>query len=114
MNIENTNTELDEQIDLTVDEQKNTLVEDDEFKKMVYSRMRGVHNQGMVVGFKTSCHTILDKIYAFERKPGSKSTNDYKRLVKEIKRFCEVGISREVSASEAEPTENSAIKTAQN
>ena len=48
--------------------------------------MRKIHNEGMVVGLQTACHTILDIVYSFERSAGKKSANDYKRLIKEVKR----------------------------
>ena len=82
-----------------VEENKNDLATNEEFKEAVQAQMRKIHNQGMVIGFQTACHTVLDRIYAFERKPGSKSTNDYKRLVKDIKKFADTGVSRKVNAS---------------
>ena len=96
-------------------EQNNALAEDDNFKEIVYSRMRKIHNEGMVVGFQTACHTALDKIYAFERSAGKKSANDYKRCIKDLKKFFEVGVSRKVNA--VEPTdseENTEAETVQN
>ena len=95
--------------------QENTLAADDEFKEAVYSRMRSIHNQGMVVGFRTACHTALDKIYAFERSVGKKSTNDYKRLLKDLKKFFEVGISREAKTTDATGSaESTEVETVQN
>ena len=119
MNTEN--AELNEQLDLAKEEKaqdetpNNTLAEDDEFKKLVYERMRKIHNEGMIVGLQTACHTILDNIYAFERSAGKKSTNDYKRIVKEIKRFCEVGISRKANSNnDVENVEATESQTVQN
>lgn len=106
MDVENNHVELEEQPDLSKDE---------EFREAVYTRMRSIHNQGMIVGFQTACHSTLEKIYAFERKPGSKSTNDYKRLVKEIKRFCEIGVSRKTKSNDTtEPIETNTEETIQN
>lgn len=56
------------------------------------------HRQSLLLGGQSACKLILDKIIAFERKPGSKSNNDHKRLIKDIKNFCEVGLSRKVNA----------------
>ena len=101
-----------EEVQNVEEENKNDLTNDEEFKEAVRAQMRKLHNQGMVIGFQTACHTMLDRIYAFERKPGSKSTNDYKRLMKEIKKFCETGVSRkmndsgEVEAAESETVQN--------
>ena len=55
------------------------------------------HRQSLLLGGQSACKLILDKIIAFERKPGSKSNNDHKRLIKDIKNFCEVGLSRKVN-----------------
>lgn len=96
-------------------EQDNTLATDDEFKEAVYSRMRSIHNQGMIVGFQTACHTALNKIYTFENGAGKKSANDYKRLLKDLKKFFETGISRKVNAAEtSEAEENGEEETVQN
>ena len=95
--------------------QEESLLDNDDFKEAVRSKMRELHNQGMVVGFQTACHTVLDKIYAFERSPGKKSTNDYKRLVKDLKKFCETGISRSANFSTTtEPVEKNEDETVQN
>ena len=91
---------------------KNDLMGNEELMEAVQAQMRKIHNQGMVVGFQTACHTTLNQIYAFERKPGSKSANDYKRLMKDVKKFCETGVSRkmnengEVETAESETVQN--------
>jgi hypothetical protein len=106
------NVELEEQLSLFEDDSssQNTKGNEDEFsdelKNAIMNRMQKIYNDGMTVGLQTACHTMLDKIYAFERKPGSKSTNDYKRLMKDVKKFCEIGVSRKMNDSgEAEGTE---------
>lgn len=83
-----------------VDEGQSDLMDNYELREAVESQMRKIHNQGMVIGFQTACHTMLDKIYAFENSVGKKSTNDYKRLVKTIAEFCNVGVSRKLSTIE--------------
>ena len=59
--------------------------------------MSKFYRQSLLLGGQSACKLILDKIIAFEHKPGSKSNNDHKRLIKEIKTFCEVGLSRKVN-----------------
>lgn len=113
------NVELKEQLgqaEEEVFESNNTLDRDDGFKEAVYSKMQKIHSDGMIVGFQTACHTALDKIYAFERSAGKKSANDYKRCIKELKRFFEIGVSRKVNTTEetAEPEENTEVETVQN
>lgn len=111
MDTENKNVELD----ATQEEQTPELAKDQEFKDLVYERMRKIHSDGMIVGFQTACHTALDKIYAFERSAGKKSTNDYKRCLKDLKKFFETGISRKANATdEAVITENDEAETVQN
>ena len=58
------------------------------------------HRQSLLLGGQSACKLILDKIIAFEHKPGSKSNNDHKRLIKDIKNFCEIGLSRKVNTEE--------------
>lgn len=100
-----------EEIQNVEEENKSNLADNEEFKEAVQAQMRKLHNQGMIVGFQTACHTVLDRIYAFERKPGSKSTNDYKRLMKDIKKFCETGVSRKMNENgEIETTESETVQ----
>ena len=84
--------------------------EDDALKEAIYAQMRKIHNEGMVVGFQTACHTALDRIYAFEHSVGKKSANDYKRCIKELKKFFETGVSRKVNTD----AEGNVEETAQN
>ena len=83
-----------------VEEGRSDLMDNDKLKEAVEAQMRKIHNQGMVIGFQTACHTMLDKIYAFDGGAGKKITNDYKRLVKDIREFCNVGVSRKLSTIE--------------
>ena len=115
------NAENVEQLSLFEEEEKevvesdHTLAADDDFKELVYERMRKIHSDGMIVGFQTACHTALDKIYSFERSAGKKSTNDYKRCLKDLKKFFEIGISRKVNSNvETESEESAATETTQN
>lgn len=86
-----------------------------DFEELVYARMRKIYNDGMIVGFQTACNSVLDRIYAFERSTGKKSTNDYKRCLKDLKQFCEVGVSRKVNTGETTDLEESVEpETAQN
>lgn len=96
-------------------EQAQNPLYSDELKEAVMARMQSIYNDGMIVGFQTACHTALDKIYAFERSAGKKSANDYKRCLKDLKKFFEIGISRKTgSGEETESEENAEAETAQN
>lgn len=79
----------------------------DELKDAIDATLSRIRRQAMLLGSQVMLQTILDKITAFERKPGSKSNNDHKRLIKEIKQFCETGLSHKVNT-------DGETKTAQN
>lgn len=92
-------------------ENQEENLSNDELKGAIEETLSKIRRQSMLLGAQVMCQTILDKIIAFERKPGSKSNNDHKRLIKDIKQFCEIGLSRKVNTDgETEPIE----KTAQN
>lgn len=85
--------------------------EKDELKEAIEDTLSKLRRQSMLLGAQAICQTILDKITMFERKPGSKSNNDHKRLIKDIKQFVEIGLSSKVNTDgETEPVD----KTVQN
>lgn len=114
MNTENNNVELDEQISMFEDGEDTNVTPEtkDELKDAIEETLSKIRRQSMLLGSQVMLQTILDKIVAFERKPGSKSNNDHKRLIKDIKKFCETGLSRKVNADgeteqiESETTQN--------
>lgn len=87
MNEENMNIEVE-----------NEVNPNDELKGAIEETLSKIRRQSMLLGAQTMCRTILDKIISFERTPGKKSNNDHKRLIKDIRRFCEVGLSHKVNA----------------
>ena len=106
------NVELNEQTNVTEEAQINPE-EKDELKGAINETLSKIRRQSMLLGFQVSCQTVLDKITEFDRKPGSKSNNDHKRLIKDIKQFCEIGLSRKVNTNgETEPIKES--ETVQN
>lgn len=112
MDTENKKIELDEQMNLfedeveEADESKIDPEAKDELKDAIEETLSKLRRQSLLLGAQAICQTILDKIIAFERKPGSKSNNDHKRLIKDIKNFVEVGLSRKVNTDgETEPAE---------
>lgn len=115
MDTENKNLELNLDSDVIQEDTKPDLSNDQDFKDLVYERMRKIYNDGMIVGFQTACHTALDKIYAFEKTAGKKSTNDYKRCLKDLKQFFEIGISRKRNTESSTDVEsNNESETVQN
>ena len=113
MDTENKKIELDEQMNLfeddveKADESKIDPEAKDELKDAIEETLSKLRRQSLLLGAQAICQTILDKIIAFERKPGSKSNNDHKRLIKDIKNFVEVGLSRKVNTDgETEAVQN--------
>ena len=80
-----------------IEEQETSIMNDDELKNAIEEQLSKVRRQSMILGFRVSCQTILDKINTFERSPGSKSNNDHKRLIKDIKKFVEQGLARKMN-----------------
>ena len=103
-----------EELNNTIEEQEQNPLDNEELKEAIMARMQQIYNDGMIVGFQTACHTALNKIYEFERSAGKKSTNDYKRCLKDLKKFFETGISRKVNSNEASEEENAEVETVQN
>ena len=81
----------------------------DELKEAIEDTLSNIRMQSMLLGAQAICKTVLDKIYAFESSRSKKSANDYKRCLKDVKNFCEVGLSRKVNTDGAtESTEETA------
>lgn len=117
MDTENKNVELDEQTSLFEDEVEAQIEPEakDELKDAIEETLSKIRRQSMLLGFQVACQSVLDKITMFERKPGSKSNNDHKRLIKDIKQFVEQGLSRKVNTNgETEETEQPTEETVQN
>lgn len=107
--MKNTTTkELNEQVDSIEDE--ITTVEEaskDPLKEAIEEQLRKVQRQNLLIGAQTCAHVILQKITAIMDKPGERTMNDYKRLIKDIENFCRVGVSRKVNQNgETEPEES--------
>ena len=80
-------------------ENQEENLNNDELKGAIEEVMSKLRRQSMLLGAQVICQTVLDKIIKFENTPGSKSNNDHKRLIKDIKKFCEVGLSRKVNTN---------------
>jgi hypothetical protein len=86
-----------EELNNPIEEQEKPTMNDDELKGAIEEQLSKIRSQSMILGFRVCCQTVLDKIVAFERTPGSKSNNDHKRLIKEIKKFVEQGLARKMN-----------------
>ena len=96
-----------------VEEEQTTPVEtldqsneEDPLKEAINEQLKKIQRQNLLLGAQTICHTVLEKILKAEMQPGKRTMNDYRRLVKDLKKFCETGLSRKVNADgETEPIE---------
>ena len=114
-NMENITTEELEEQETTKDVEATSV--EDAFKEAVEEQLSKIRRQSMMIGAQTICRVVLDKIVSAEAKPGKRTMNDYKRLIKDLKNFCTTGLSRKVNADgETEPVdvESSTEETVQN
>jgi hypothetical protein len=94
-----------------------TTVEEDPLKEAINEQLKKIQRQNLLLGAQTICHTVLEKILKAENQPGKRTMNDYRRLIKDLKKFCETGLSRKVNTDgETEPIEKESTteKTVQN
>ena len=103
-----------EQASLFEDEPNVDLEAKDELKDAIEEQLSKIRTQSMILGFRVACQTILDKISMFERNPGSKSNNDHKRLIKDIKKFVEQGLTRKMNENGEIESEETVSETVQN
>ena len=106
----------EETVDEMIEEQAEGDTEDP-LKAAIESQMKKIQRQSMLIGAQTSCSVILNKIAVAMGKPGKRTMNDYKRIIKDIQQFCETGLSRKVNADgETEPIEeeSTTAETVQN
>ena len=69
-----------------------------ELKDAISQTLEKIRTQNLLLGAQSMCSVILQKIMEFEMKPGKRTLNDYRRLVKDIRGFCETGVSRKINA----------------
>ena len=90
MNEENKIIEMNPEIE-------EPTMNNDELKTAIEETMEQIRTQSMLLGAQAMCSVVQQKITVAMNKPGKRSLNDYKRLVKEIIDFCETGLSRKVN-----------------
>lgn len=95
MSEENKIINIEEEIDNSlIDEEAKT---DDELKSAIETKLQEIQTQNLLIGAQTACTVILQKIAAWEAQPGKRTLNDHRRIIKDIKEFCQTGISRKVN-----------------
>lgn len=91
------NKVLNEEMELQDEQIPETDGEKDPLKEAIEEQLNKIRTQSLLLGAQTSCSVILQKIAVWEKQPGKRTLNDHRRLVKEIREFCRVGISRKVN-----------------
>lgn len=90
--------------------QSDAAQTDDALKDAIDAQLKKIQRQNMLIGAQTICTVVLEKIVAAMKKPGKRTMNDYKRLIKDIEQFCRTGLSRNVNSDgETEPVDGDAV-----
>lgn len=107
MDEEKTN-EVNEEVENDVSAMNN-----DDLKSAISQTLEKIRTQNLLLGAQSMCSVILQKIIEFETKPGKRTLNDHRRLVADIKKFCQTGISRKVNldGTTSEKTEEEIVST---
>lgn len=69
----------------------------DELQAAITEQFEKIRLQNLLLGAQTSFSVIMQKITTWESQPGKRTLNDHRRLIKEIKQFCETGLSRKIN-----------------
>lgn len=78
----------------------------DPLKEAIEIQLKKIQCQNLLLGAQTVLRVVLDKIIVAENQPGKRTMNDYKRLIKDLKKFCNTGLSRKINTDgETEPIE---------
>ena len=104
--------ELINEIDTSVDSDTKDEAFVDPLKEAIEAEMKKIQSKSMLIGTQTFCHVVLEKIALAMNRPGKRTMNDYKRLIKDIQTFCEIGISRNIDEDSTD--KESAAETVQN
>lgn len=79
-------------------EPKDITEEDkDILKDALEGQFKKIQTQNLLLGFQTCASTVLEKIILWEKQPGKRTLNDHKRLIKDLTKFCETGLSKKVN-----------------
>ena len=87
---------VNENEDVATNDEANDT-QDNELKEKLSDAVEKLRTQAMLLGAQVICSVILQKIEAFQKQPGKRTMNDYKRLTKDIEQYCRTGVSRKVN-----------------
>ena len=91
------NKMLNEEMEVDIETADIAEDEKDPLKEALEEQFNKLRLQSMLLGAQTVSQVVLDKISQWERQPGKRTLNDHRRLIKELKQFCEVGVSRKIN-----------------
>lgn len=91
------NKVLNEEMEVDIKSEDISNDDKDPLKEALEEQFNKLRLQSMLLGAQTVSQVVLDKIAQWERQPGKRTLNDHRRLIKELKQFCEVGVSRQVN-----------------
>lgn len=91
------NKVLNEEMEVDIESKDISADEKDPLKEALEEQFNKLRLQSMLLGAQTVSQVILDKIAQWEVQPGKRTLNDHRRLIKELKQFCKVGVSRKVN-----------------
>jgi hypothetical protein len=82
----------------SMEEQSHPAAEmtDDALKEVIKTQLEKVRMAALLNGLNAICGVVLQYITEFQKQPGKKSVNDYKRLIKKISNFCSVSLNKTV------------------
>jgi len=79
--------------------EENKIIEEtnvDELKKDVQDVMEKLRTQAMLLGGQSMAFMIAKMIDTELSKPGKRTMNDMKRIIKEVRKFCQTAIDHKV------------------
>ena len=91
------NNVLDEKLEEDIGVEEISQDKKDFLKEALEDQFNKLRIQSMLLGSQTISRVVLNKITQWEAQPGKRTLNDHKRLVKDLKQFCEVGLSKKVN-----------------
>lgn len=85
------------------EEMKNeSTIDEEELKKSVDEVLEKVRTQAMLLGARAMCVNIIHMIDEDLSKPGKRTMNDMKRIIKRVRDFCKVAVDHPVETPKFE------------
>lgn len=92
------------EVDEAVEAVDTSAMNNDELKGAINQTLEKVRNQGIVIGYRVACQTILQMIAQW-RQPNC-SHREYERIFKKVEEFCGKALKQEETAKTEETVQN--------